>query len=320
VRARDAKLVEPQLDAANYFTPMMLAAVGIAVGIFICAWFTRKEISHLHQPAKGSPRLNLKVVVLQMWEACRNRSYLYLLFGFFFLSLTLGIGETMGIYMGTYFWEFEPQQLRWFSWFQTMGYVTGAFVSPALIRRFEKRPVAIAVIAAYATLVPLPVLGRFTGVIPENGDPNLLRLLLAQTIGWSFCLASLNVCVMSMLADIADQHQLETGRRQEGIFYSARQFFAKASNGLAHVLGSLALDYVVRLPIGPTAGEVAPDVLFRMGLVAGPIAAIGAALAIFCYGSYRLSRADHARIRAELESRDATVASPASSSSPPPRG
>jgi Na+/melibiose symporter-like transporter len=303
VRARDLKLVEPQLDAANYFTPMLLAAVGIAAGILVCAHFTRKEISHLHQPADDAPRFGVRIMVIQMLEACRNRSYLYLLIGFFFLSLTLGIGETMGLYMGTYFWEFEPDQLRWFSWFQTMGYVSGAFLAPLLIRRFEKRPVAIGVVAVYSILVPLPVLGRFAGVLPENGDPLLLRTLLIQTIGWSFCLAALNVCIMSMLADIADQHELETGQRQEGIFYAARQFFSKASNGLAHVLGSLALDLFVRLPIGVTAGEVAPDVLWRMGLTAGPLAAIGCTLSIFCYGRYRMSRADHGRIRERLADR-----------------
>ena len=100
-------------------------------------------------------------------------------------------------------------------------------------------------------------------------------------------------------------HELETGRRQEGIFFAARQFFAKASNGLAHVLGSLALDHIVRLPIGLTAGEVASDVIFRMGLVAGPLAAIGAAIAIFCYGNYGLSRADHTQIRAALDAQRA---------------
>lgn len=126
VRARDAKLVEPQLDSANYATPILLAAIGIALGILVCAHFTRKEIPHLHQPDPGRPRFGLRTTVVQMWEAARNRSYLFLLFGLFFLMLTLGIGETMGLYMGTYFWEFEPHQLRWFSWFQTIGYVSGA--------------------------------------------------------------------------------------------------------------------------------------------------------------------------------------------------
>ena len=45
---------------------------------------------------------------------------------------------------------------------------------------------------------------------------------------------------MSALADISDEHELNTGRRQEGIFYSARTFFAKVTNGIGHLIAGIA--------------------------------------------------------------------------------
>ena len=46
-------------------------------------------------------------------------------------------------------------------------------------------------------------------------------------------IAMLTISVLSALADIADEHELDTGRRQEGMFYAARTFFAQALGGSA---------------------------------------------------------------------------------------
>ena len=54
---------------------------------------------------------------------------------------------------------------------------------------------------------------------------------------------------MSALADITDEHEAKTGRRQEGIFYSARTFFAKTSNAIGHVVAGIAI-YLLRFPPG----------------------------------------------------------------------
>ena len=59
----------------------------------------------------------------------------------------------------------------------------------------------------------------------------------------------LNISVMSALADITDEHEAKTGRRQEGIFYSARTFFSKTSNAIGHVVAGIAIEYYVLLPL-----------------------------------------------------------------------
>ena len=107
---------------------------------------------------------------------------------------------------------------------------------------------------------------------------------------------------MSALADIADEHELNTHRRQEGIFYAARSFFAKASSGLGHLLAGIAID-VIGFPVGAEPGTVDPDVVFRLGLIDGPIAVIPGVIAVFFYLKYRLTRVRHQEIQAELAMR-----------------
>ena len=53
-----------------------------------------------------------------------------------------------------------------------------------------------------------------------------------------------------------------------GLFFSARAFFAKASYSFGHLFGGLTLDWFVKLPYNAVPGELAPEVLTRLGLTA----------------------------------------------------
>ena len=110
------------------------------------------------------------------------------------------------------------------------------------------------------------------------------------------------ISAMSALADIADEQELMTGRRQEGIFYAARSFFAKASSGLGHLLAGIAID-VIAFPVGAKPGTVDPATIFQLGLIDGPIAIIPGVIAIVFYLRYNLSRKRHAEIQATLQER-----------------
>ena len=64
-----------------------------------------------------------------------------------------------------------------------------------------------------------------------------------------------------------------TGRRQEGIFYSARTFFAKVTNGIGHVVAGVALD-IIDFPQGVEASQIHPDKIYALGVLDGPFAMI----------------------------------------------
>ena len=110
------------------------------------------------------------------------------------------------------------------------------------------------------------------------------------------------ISAMSALADIADEHELNTHRRQEGIFYAARSFFAKASSGLGHLLAGIAID-IIDFPVGAEPGTVDPEIIFRLGLIDGPVAVVPGVIAVFFYLRYNLTRRRHTEIQAQLKAR-----------------
>ncbi len=303
VRAYDGATVPQQLDAANYPPVVLLACLFIILGIFICAFGTRREISHLAQAKDDQTPFSPWIVVMEMWETIKIRNYLMLLAALFFLWISLGFAEYLGPFIGTFFWEFEGGQLKMFNFAFMAGYILGAAATPFWVKKFGKRMTCIGTVGVYAIIMPIPVLDRTLGwnlITPGNESEMLLPFLLVHAFIHTFAMGGLNVAVMAMLADIIDQHALKTGHVQSAIFYSARTFFAKASQSFAVLVAGYAMTYIVKLPVGAVPSELADGVLTRMGWV-HTVAFVGALIAIFFYAQYRLSKEDHARIREQLE-------------------
>ena len=144
---------------------------------------------------------------------------------------------------------------------------------------------------------------RLLGLMPDNRSPALLPLLLCNSGVFAFVIGLGAVAMMSMIGDVVDENELDTGLRQEGLFYSARAFFAKASFSFGHFVAGVGLDLFVRFPSLAVPGEVDADVLFRMGILAGPIMGIASFIAVFFYGKYHLTHSMHTKIIDDIEER-----------------
>lgn len=278
---------------------MVAAGIGVAIMI-LSAGLTMNQIPRMPKAPADLPPFKFRHVLAEMWQAWQNPNYRMLLLGLFFLSATLGIRETIGLHMNVYFWELLPEQLSVFIIFVALFAPLAFVVTPILHRMFDKRATIIGGVIFLAIVFVIPVTFRLLGWFPENHSPMLMPTLIVFVIVGTLTGIILTISVASSLADIADEHELTTGRRQEGIFYSARTFFAKAISGFGHLLAGIAID-VIGFPVGQEPGTIDPDKIMQLGLVDGPIGAIGAVIAIAFYWRYSITRERHQEIQAELE-------------------
>ena len=79
--------------------------------------------------------------------------------------------------------------------------------------------------------------------------------------------------------------------------------FSKATQGAGTIVAGLAMDYYVKLPPQSVAGEVAQDVLFRLGVIDGPFAMFWGILGAFIYFGHKIDKERYLEIRAELDRR-----------------
>ena len=148
----------------------------------------------------------------------------------------------------------------------------------------------------------LPVVLRLVGWFPENGAPELIWLLCGFRLLQGLIVQQALVSFGSMMADVVDEHELESGRRQEGIFFGAVAFSGKAASGLGNIVAGVGLD-LISWPRGAdisSAADIAPQTLVNLGLLYGPIVAGFAVVSVWCYTKYKLNRERHQEILDEL--------------------
>lgn len=286
------------------YTPVVLLCCAfVIVTIFACAFGTKDQIPTLKQREVDSGPPGVKVFFGDIWSVLKNRNYRALLFGLFFLAVTAGTHETLGIYMATFFWELNSNQWGLLIIGNIIGTHIAFFFAPTIHRRFDKRWTIFWGCFFFAIFWSSASTLKLLGIGPDAATWNAVIFIGCIGILNVFAGVLLTISVMSALADIADEHELLTGRRQEGIFYAARTFFSKAMNAFGHVVAGFAIDFYIKLPPKSEPGEVAEDVLFRLGIVDGPFAMFWGIVAAFVYLGYKIDKKRYAEIRAALDER-----------------
>ncbi len=288
-------------DGGNYL-PMAVAGGAFAsVVILVSAWFTRDRIPMMTTPT-NLPPFSIGQFWREIGECLSSRNYRMLLIGLVFLSAAVGIREAVNPYVGLFFWEFSEGEISFFGFASPPAYAFAFLLVTTLHRILDKRGSLILGIGVVCIAALTPISLRLWGSFPENGDPWVWRIMMFSAFVFYFGIAVLNITAMSALADVADEHEVRTHRRQEGILYAARTFFGKATQGLGFAISGFAIDAIGFIP-NSKPGEVDPDVIFRMGILDGPVAVAPAIIALLFYASYKIDKGRLADVQAELAQR-----------------
>lgn len=297
-----------QLDAQAYPPFALLLSALMGITIFWSAWGTRSAVPFLPSATSAEPlRLGLVLwrVARDIVAALRSRSFRWLFLGILTVYVMVGVNTALDLYIFTYFWELDRAAVLLVIVAFPLGMMVGTFFGPTIVDRFGKKAGLIFGAASWPLWQTLPIVARFTDWFPENGDPLLIGLLLVIKVLQGACTVQAHIAFGSMMADIVDEHELTTGKRQEGIFFAAIAFSAKATSGLGTIIAGIALD-IISWPRGVhirTAADVPPETLAHLGLVYGPIIAAFGFVSIWCYTHYTLTRERHAEILTQLAGR-----------------
>ena len=172
--------------------------------------------------------------------------------------------------MLTYFWGFSSTEIFYWVALVVVSALLGFLLRPWASQRWGKKPAAIRLGIIAFTVQPLPVLLRLLGWMPENNDPMLFPILaIVNTIDLAFIIA-MQAILFSMLADLVEHSEVRTGRRSEGVFYSALTFIRKTNQGIGTFIAGLMLS-AVSFPQGGAPAEVPTESVMQLG-AAGVIA------------------------------------------------
>ena len=244
-------------------------------------------------------------VLRELRGALRNRSFRAIFVGLVVFFVMRGVQTALNLHMGTYFWRITSDEILAVTLAVLVGFVVGLPVWALTSRRLDKKPTFLIGVSGFSGCVLVPPVLEIQGWFFAHTSPWFLGTLIGASLLGAFFGAAGLVTAGSMLADIADEHELTTGRRQEGIFFGANAFAAKSASGIGHQVAGLGLD-AIRFPTQLAPGVMPdPEVVRGLGILAGPGVGVLALVALAVLAGYRLDRHRHAEIALALDRRRA---------------
>ena len=290
-----------QLNPEGYPRLALAAAIIMAGAAIATTWLTRREIPYLRQHTEKTEVFGATRIVRELMSALQNRQFRLV---FLIVLISSAIGGTtanIGIYMTTFFWGFNTDELRWFA-FSAAGAVFAFPLVAAIQKTWDKRTILLwcSIVSLFDGIIIVNL--RFLGVLPENGDPLLLIILVCAGVFAAAVAVVQGIIGASIVADTLDDHELRTGLRQEAMFFAGLSFSGKAISGLGIVLGGFIIA-MIDFPSGVMPSQIPEDKIFMLGLSVGVLVPLFHLIPISLISRYKITREELARIRAALEAR-----------------
>jgi Na+/melibiose symporter-like transporter len=291
--------------AAAYPRFAAVFAVLATAAVFWSAFGTHSRIVHLLEPVKRHAGFSLRRLGSEVVESLRSPSFRALFVGTLVIFVTRGVQSTLGTYMGVHFWEISSQQIASLQGASFAGLVLGLGFFARLSRVLDKKPTFMIGVTIFSVFVVAGPVLKLAGFWPPRADEQLyLGMLAGLNFLASFGAAAALVTATSMMADLTDEHEFDTGLRQEGIFFGALAFSGKASTGLGHMLAGLSLD-AIGFPENAAPGSVPPEIVRHLAILYGPGMILILAIGVVYFARYQLTGERVAEMQRKLAERRA---------------
>lgn len=274
----------------GYFAYSLTGALIIFFTIVLSTLGTAKHIPHLHQaPAR---QITLPAMLREVGATLGNRAFIVTTVAAMLIAIAVGARNGLEIYFGLYFWELRQSQLATLATVSVIGGFLGVFLAPVVGRYLGKKWGVIAVFASAVVVHITPVSLRLLGLAPENGTPELLALLYGEEIINATLAAATGVLLFSILADVVEDAEVKTGRRSEGLLFSAQNLFRKVISGMGVFIATGVLAFV-GFPEKAERSQIPAETLRGLGLAYIPTIVGLYALAILCLLAFNINRRMH---------------------------
>lgn len=279
------------VDPDGYFPYALTGALMMAAAVMLSAAGQHRRIAHSNL-ADIRPPAQLGAIAAEMRATLSNRAFLWLVCAALFAFINQGITFSMTNYMLGFFWHLNQAEMLGYV-LLLFGTMIAAFVFVTPISaRLGKRDAAL-----LAGLISLLVncaiyLTYLAHIFPGMpGKPSVGTMFGAVFISNSFAIM-LMILSSSMMADVVEASQSETGRRSEGLFFAGYFFMQKCATGIGIFLAGQILAFAA-FPAGARPGEVGSAVLDNLALGYMLALLIIGVIGLLVLRHFPISRADH---------------------------
>ena len=282
-----------QLNPDAWLPFAITGAIVMVITVLYSSFSTKNEVKAL---SKWSGSISLGDILKELKIALGNKSFLIFFFGNLFLSLSWGLANTLTLFVNTYFWEFEATQIKYFLPIYLVATLFAFYLTPRLVDLYDKRLIVLVCIGAVGVLSPAAFIMYNLGLTPEKGSLQLVFFISSFLL----FLITFNITGImvrdSMVGDIADEVELQSGKRQEGILFATVGFMQKLNAGLGSFFAGQVLNIINSDRSNHTAEQA-----YSLTFVQGPVTTLLMIVPLIIFYKYSLSAKKHKEIMKALE-------------------
>ncbi len=293
-----------QLNPDGYSSYALFGACVMILAALVAAIGTQKRIVKIYLSADSYP--DTAETFGQILATFRYKPFLLLMFAGVFAFTNQWLVFALSIYLFTHIWEFTQANFTAYSVLLFLAAIIAfLIVTPISMRLGKARSAAILSVITLA-LGTMPYWLRFAGMFPEPGDPMMIPLLFTALVLSTSTGISAMILTMSMIADVSDHYEHETGKKSEGLFSSGMFFMQKVVNGFGILLSGFIIA-AIGLPPGAASGTVDPAIVDNLAMLYLGLATFLALVGAWAYTLFPLGEEHHAeREAARLKARTET--------------
>ena len=302
-----AEYADGRYNPAAWSEYGFVAALLIFLGIIVTSIGTHKHIPDLIEPPQR--KITVMAVFKELFETLlANRSYIFLFLSGLLVAIAGGIEAAFSVYFDSYFWELDTNEMLIRGCCIYLSPIIALILAPKLSDRLGKKQTVMSVWAFQIFFAALPFALRYidltygTSILPlntneENPTSWLLTFLCVHVVINVAAGIIVFSTLSSMLMDLVEDIQLETGRREEGVLFSARSFADKAVSGFGLTFAGFILTFIAfpeSSVIRETYNGMVPEtILANLALWYVPICIFSFSAALLMVQGYSLSRSAH---------------------------
>ena len=231
-----------------------------------------------------------------------NRSALSAILSSKLMLLATGLSFALGTYFNIYAWGLSPREIAILTSGLFFSAMFALMIAPWVTRRFDKRGATLRAAIILFFVLPFPLELALTGHFPTRASGTMIPFLLLYNMAVTALLVLVPILLSSMLVDVVEDLEVQTGLRQEGVIYAINTFIAKFATGLAVFLSTVILT-LAHFPDNGQMAEINASVINLMSeYYVGALLILYAGAIVTTY-TYSITRERHTLNLATLAAR-----------------
>ncbi len=292
------------LNPSGFSSLAWIAGSTILVSGLVSTVGLHSRIPYFHVPERRE-QFSVRQLMHEIIETLSNRSWMVIFLAGLVFALFIGLQSGTEHYYNIYFWEWVPESIRIFPVVQAAVAIICGFATSVFARGRDKKKMAVRLFSVSVLFGPLPIGLRLIdssvafSTFPANGTDLLWWFLLLHSCFMIALSVTGFILLGSMVADIVEESQTQTGRRSEGLLNAGPHLAQKTmSAGGVLITGLVLSAFGFDIP-NPTVESMREP----MRKTATAHLILGMTLPVICtylVSKYTITRDDHMKRVAEL--------------------